>query len=195
MREYDQIAEWYTTVRNPEVGVSDVAAFARELPRHAKVLDLGCGDGIPISRRLAQEGFQLLGLDSSPEMMVRYRVNFPGGSTQCKRIEEAHFAATSFDGVVAWGVVFHLAEAEQITLLRQVSDWLKPGGRFMFTSGGTAGVSEGEMNGVAFRYTSLGANAYRRLLEQVGMCVENDYSDAWDNYVYVTRKDAIQCLS
>ncbi len=190
MREYDQIAEWYTAVRNPKVGVSDVAAFARMLPPRAKVLDLGCGDGIPISQLLAREGFYLLGLDSSPEMIARYRANFPGVSTQCERVEEAHFAADSFEGVVAWGVLFHLAEAEQKAVIRQASEWLKPGGRFLFTSGGTAGMSESEMNGVTFRYVSLGANAYRHLIEQAGMCLEDDYSDAWENYVYVAKKSA-----
>ena len=190
MRKYDQIAEWYTAVRNSEVGVPEVAAFARTLPPRAKVLDLGCGDGVPISQLLAREGFCLWGLDSSPEMITRYRANFPGFSTRCERVEEVNFAAGSFEGVVAWGVLFHLTEAKQKTVIRQVSEWLKPGGRFLFTSGGTAGVSEGEMNGVAFQYVSLGASAYRRLLERAGMRLEDNYSDVWDNYVYMAKKTA-----
>ncbi len=188
MREYDQIAEWYTAVRNLEVGVPDMEVFARMLPPRAKVLDLGCGDGIPISQILAREGLCLSGLDSSPEMIARYRANFPGVSTRCERVEEVDFAVGSFEGVVAWGVLFHLTEAKQKALIRQVSEWLKPGGQFLFTSGGTAGVSESEMNGVTFQYVSLGASAYRHLIEQAGMRLEDDHSDAWDNHVYVAKK-------
>jgi hypothetical protein len=123
-------------------------------------------------------------------MIERYRANFPGVSTRCEPVEEVEFAVGSFEGVVAWGVLFHLAEAAQEVVIRQVSEWLKPGGQFLFTSGGTAGVSESEMNGVTFRYVSLGASAYRHLVEQAGMCLEDDYSDAWDNYVYVAKKNA-----
>lgn len=190
MREYDEIAEWFTATRSPTIGVPDLTALAQTLPPHARVLDLGCGDGIPVSRLLLREGFDLTALDSSPEMVRRYRINFPDVPTQCVRVQDAHFAPASFEAVVAWGVLFHLSETEQATAIRKVSEWVRPGGRFLFTSGDTQGVAESDMNGVAFRYTSLGIGAYRRLLEGAGMRLEHHYADAWGNYVYVAATAA-----
>lgn len=190
MREYDQIAEWYVAARNPEIGVPDLGVFARKLPPRARVLDFGCGDGIPISQLLIREGFDVAALDSSPEMIARYRVNFPSVPTRCERVQEADFAAGSFEAVVAWGVLFHLSEAEQRAVIRKVSDWLRPGGRFLFTSGGVEGTSEGEMNGVTFRYDSLGVSGYRDMIEKTEMRLKADHRDEWDNHVYVAEKAA-----
>lgn len=190
MREYDQIAEWFTRVRNPEIGIPDLVAFVHSLSPHAKILDLGCGDGIPISQYLFREKFDLVGLDSSQEMIRRYRANFPTIPTRCERAQEASFKPGSFDAIVAWGVLFHLSDTEQASLIAKVAGWLKPGGRFLFTSGDVEGVVEGEMNGRSFAYVSLGSSTYRCLLECAGMRVLAAYSDPWENHVYIAQKVA-----
>ena len=188
MREYDEIAEWFTATRSPDVGVPDLAAFARTLPPRARVLDLGCGDGVPVSRLLRERGLDLTAIDSSSAMVERYRARFPEVPTQRVRAQDARFARASFDAVVAWGVLFHLSEEDQAAVIQNVAEWLAPGGRVLFTSGGVRSVSEGEMNGVAFRYVSLGADGYRRLLEQSGMRLDDHHADTWDNHVYVATK-------
>jgi hypothetical protein len=45
------------------------------------------------------------------------------------------------------------------------------------------------MNGVTFRYTSLGVNEYRSLIHRAGMRLEDSRHDAWENFVYIARKD------
>ena len=84
--------------------------------------------------------------------------------------------------------MFHLPKAEQQTVITKVSGWLKPGGRFLFTSGDVEGVRESEMGGVMFRYTSLGSDRYRRLLEESGMTLTSEHRDDWGSYVYIARK-------
>ncbi|HMB92861.1 MAG TPA: class I SAM-dependent methyltransferase [Rhodothermales bacterium] len=190
MREYDQIAEWFTAVRSPEVGIPDLTTFAQFLSPRARILDLGCGDGIPLSQWLLRKGFDLTGLDSSAEMIARYRANFPTVSASCERAQEACFAPRSFEAIVAWGMLFHLSRTDQEAVLEKASGWLKPQGRLLFTAGDLEEVAESEMNGVTFQYTSLGAGAYRRILGSVGMRLEKAYSDAWDNYVYIAVKAA-----
>ena len=190
MHEYDQIAEWFTRVRNPEIGIPDLVAFVQSLSPHAKILDLGCGDGIPISQYLFREKFDLVGLDSSQEMIKRYRANFPTIPTRCERAQEARFMPGSFDAVVAWSVLFHLSDTEQASLIAKVAGWLKPDGRFLFTSGDVEGVAEGEMNGISFAYVSLGSSTYRCLLHGAKMRVLAVYSDPWENHVYIAQKIA-----
>lgn len=73
-------------------------------------------------------------------------------------------------------------------------DWegcrLAEAGRFLFTSGDVKDTTEGEMNGVAFQYTSLGVSGYRDVIERAGMSLEASYHDEWDNYVYIAEKAA-----
>jgi len=190
MREYDQIAEWYTRARNPEVGVCELAALARAIPPRARVLDLGCGDGVPVSQFLIQEGFDVVALDSSPEMIARYRANFPSVSARRDRVQDVRFAPGSFDAVVAWGVLFHLSASEQEAAIERVSAWLKPDGWFLFTSGDVSGVTEGQMKGVTLQYVSLGVGTYRDSLLEAGLLLADEHSDPWGNHVYVARKVA-----
>lgn len=188
MHEYDRIADWYAATRDPAVGLPDLAAFARALPPGARVLDLGCGTGVPVSRALLRSGFELTALDSSREMVARYRAAFPGVPAHHVRAQDAAFAPGAFDAVVAWGVLFHADEAAQRAILLRVGAWLAPGGRLLFTSGGDAGEAEGTMDGVPFRYVSLGVDGYRRQLAEAGLRLERHHADAWDNHVYVAVK-------
>jgi 2-polyprenyl-3-methyl-5-hydroxy-6-metoxy-1,4-benzoquinol methylase len=188
MREDDQIADWYCAVRDPEVGASELAALVRKLSPGARVLDVGCGDGEPVSRLLASSGFEVVGLDSSREMVRRYRARFPEAEARCERVQEARFGAKSFGAVVAWGVLFHLAAAEQEAALVRMAGWLEPGGWLLFTSGAEVGEREGAMEGVAFRYVSLGVEGYRSVLERAGVRLAYHHADAWENYVYAAQK-------
>jgi len=189
MQEYDQIADWYVSTRDAKTGIPALRRFTRNLPASGKILDLGCGDGIPISQFLIREGFDVVAVDSSPEMIARYRRNFPDVPARGERAEQCTFPDGSFVAVVAWGVLFHLSEAEQRTVITKVAGWLKPGGRFLFTSGKARGTREGTMYGVTFRYTSLGVNEYRSLMQRTGLELEDNYHDAWENFVYIARKD------
>jgi SAM-dependent methyltransferase len=185
MREYDRIADWYLGARSCEVGRAEVDALARALPR---VLDLGCGGGLPVSDVLTRAGMEVAGLDSSAQMLARYRRAFPGAEVRHARIQRAKFAPHSFAAVVAWGVLFHLDEAEQQAAIARVGERLRPMGQFLFTSAEGSGVREGEMSGVRFRYVSLGALGYRRALEVAGMRLVRHADDPWSNHVYLACK-------
>ncbi|MGI8784347.1 MAG: class I SAM-dependent DNA methyltransferase [Acidobacteriota bacterium] len=188
MEEYDEIADWYAANRRPEVGVPDVADFARALAPGSKVLDLGCGNGIPISELLVRSGFELFGIDSSEEMIARFQRTCPGAHVQCASIRDSDFFGAVFDGVVAWGVLFHLSPSDQEEAIAKVSRALTPGGRFLFTAGDQEGTVESEMNGVLFRYLSLGAPRYRTLLGEHEFDLLDEHRDAWDNYVFLAQK-------
>ncbi|MGH7566503.1 MAG: GNAT family N-acetyltransferase [Gemmatimonadota bacterium] len=190
MREYDEISDWFAANRSAEVGLPDIADFVRFLPPGSKVLELGCGHGIPISRFLIESGFELFAIDGSQKMVSRFRALFPTAHVQHATIQESDFYDTSFDAVVAWGVFFHLSEDDQERALAKVSAHLAVDGGFLFTAPAEEGATEGTMNEVVFRYLSLGSANYRRLLEESGLALVDEHRDAWDNHVYVARKES-----
>ncbi|MGH7557216.1 MAG: class I SAM-dependent methyltransferase [Gemmatimonadota bacterium] len=188
MQEYDEISDWFAATRSTEAGLPDIADFVRPLRPRSKILELGCGHGIPISRFLIQSGFELFAIDSSVRMISRFRATFPDTRAQRATIQESDFFNTSFDAVVAWGVLLHLTGDEHAGAVAKVSEHLVAGGRFFFTAADEAGTTESTMNEVDFRYFSLGSANYRRLLEENGFVLVDEHRDLWDNYVYVAQK-------
>ncbi|QXD14127.1 class I SAM-dependent methyltransferase [Rhodocaloribacter litoris] len=188
MNEYDRIAGWYAGARGPEAGVPEVTALAAKLEPGARVLDAGCGTGLPLARLLVDRGCAVVGLDASTEMLARFRANVPEAEARLGRVEAVRFAPGTFDAVVAWGVLFHLPPEKQAAALRRVAQWLRPGGWLLFTSGDVAGERRGEMHGRVFRYWSLDEAGYRRLLARNGLCLAEVATDARDNVVYLARR-------
>ena len=86
-RAWDKIAKKYDDRTQQEI--SDIfIEFTRTLPEKGKVLDLGCGTGIPYTKYLADTGFNVTGVDLSDEMVKVASVNIPQGTfTQCSMSE------------------------------------------------------------------------------------------------------------
>lgn len=190
MREYDLIADAYAEDRRDAVGVPEVEAFVAGLPPGARVLDVGCGNGVPLTRALQRLGLDVVGVDSSTRMLERFRENCPGVPHHCGPIQSFELPdERPFDAAIAWGVLFHLPHAEQAQAIARVASLLVPGGRFLFTSGDADGSIEGApMHGVPFRYWSFDVEGYRRLLASHGLVLETVEVDAGRNTYYTATK-------
>lgn len=78
---YDRIAERYLEWRaeqHREGAAPWVSILAERVPSRSKVLDLGCGAGIPVTRMLA-ETFDVTGVDISATQIDLARRNVPTG--------------------------------------------------------------------------------------------------------------------
>jgi SAM-dependent methyltransferase len=196
VHEYDLIAEWYASQRTDATGVPELTALMSSLPPSASVLDVGCGNGLPLTRVLIDQGCEVLGVDSSPNMLARFAVNFPDVPTICAPIQDCDLAGLTFDAAIAWGVMFHLPNSEQVKAIAKVASVLKPGGLFLFTSGDEQGGMDGEpfegepMNGVRFFYYSFTKDGYRDLLREHGLTLEETHLDKGKNMYYLARKTA-----
>ncbi|MFL6463603.1 MAG: class I SAM-dependent methyltransferase [Bryobacteraceae bacterium] len=130
---YEKAAECFMLSRNPQIGAATVREWSKRLLRGASVLDIGCGHGTPISQVLIQEGFVLYGVDASAKMIAAFRTNFPHAFAECSAVEGSDFFGHTFDGVVAWGLLFLLSPAAQAKLIHKVGKVLRNGGQFLFT--------------------------------------------------------------
>ena len=190
MREYDLIAEWYASERVDQTGVPDAIALASSIPRGSFVLDVGCGNGIPITRALLSGGHRVIGLDSSSAMLAHFRHNCPEAFAVRGIVQSCAFGNCVFDAAVAWGVMFHLNPEDAIRAIANVSRILKPGAPFLFTSGDVDDFDgkESKMNGVTFRYFSYSVHSYRRILGEHGFTLVDVHADSGNNTYYVAQR-------
>lgn len=188
------IAEWYASERTNTVGVPEAEALAASLPRGSRILDIGCGNGIPLTKALLAAGQAAVGLDSSVEMLTRFHANCPQTPAVRAIVQHCPFLDETFDAAVAWGVLFHLPQRLQVETIASVSRVLKPRGRFLFTAGdtddGSGSPHVGVMNGVEFHYYSFSVDGYRRILADNGFTLVDHHTDTGDNLYYFARKSS-----
>jgi ubiquinone/menaquinone biosynthesis C-methylase UbiE len=191
VREYDLIAEWYAREGRREAGVREALDLVGALPAGARVLDLGCGNGIPITSVVVAAGCRPIGVDSSSEMLARFLVNCVGTPAVRAVAQRLPFRDDPFEAVVCWGMLFHLPQADQCQAVAEASRVLCSGGVFLFTSGNVdddSGTHVTPMNGVDFHYYSYSAEGYRRILAERGIDLLNLTVDAGQNTYYSARK-------
>ena len=124
-------------------------------------------------------------------MLARFQVNCPGATPVLGRIESYPLEALTFDAAVAWGVLFHLTPDDQVRTIANVSQSLKKGAPFLFTSGDEDGLepTAGTMNGVTFHYYSFSKANYERLLAEHGLTLVDVHRDDGENTYYLANRN------
>jgi SAM-dependent methyltransferase len=168
---YDRLADTYLEWgRQVTVDPRErmLAAFMSRLPDGARVLDLGCGAGLPSTRALAKR-FQVVGVDISPVQLELARRNVPGAEFIEGDITDVEFADSTFDGVAAFYAISHVPREEHRQLFTDVFRWLVPGGLFLATLGASDAPDwTGEWLGEPMFFSSHDADVNRQLLESAG---------------------------
>jgi SAM-dependent methyltransferase len=108
-----------------------VAELAGLLRHGARVVDLGCGAGVPATRELASHGLQVLGVDFSAVQLGRARRLV--AAAQLVQADMAAFSLrpASVDAVVSFYALIHVPVADQRALFPRIRDWLRPDGYFL----------------------------------------------------------------
>lgn len=144
-------------------------AFTDALPG-PKVLDLGCGTGVPMAAALIEGGCAVTGIDGAAAMIDRARRRFPRARWQVADMR--HLPPLGrFDGVIAWHSFFHLPPDDQPAMIARFGALLNPGGAVLFTSGTEHGHAMGQLGGEPLYHGSLDSAAYRDLLARAGLTV------------------------
>ncbi|MBV8207857.1 MAG: class I SAM-dependent methyltransferase [Acidobacteria bacterium] len=165
-----------------------VRRWARLLPQGGTVIDLGCGPGFPITEVLVAEGLSVFGVDAAPSFVEAFRRNLPGVPVMCEAVQESQFFGRTFDGALAWGLMFLLAPDDQRRLIPRIAAVLAPGGRLLFTAPAEPLAWNDAMTGLESR--SLGAEEYRHALSGAGLRVESEYEDEGQNHYFDALKHA-----
>jgi SAM-dependent methyltransferase len=140
----DDIARWdaeaMTFDEPADHGLRDAAVRAawRELllgllpPAPARVADLGCGTGT-LSLLLSEEGYDVTGVDFSPEMIARARRKAPDVEFVEADASAPPLASASYDVVLSRHVLWALPDPA--AALARWEDLLRDGGRLVLVEG------------------------------------------------------------
>ena len=105
-----------------------VTELAGLLKPGARVVDLGCGAGIPATRELAARGLQVLGVDFSAVQLGRARRLVPAARFARADMAGLELRPASADAMVAFYSLIHLPLPDQRALFPRIRGWLRPGG-------------------------------------------------------------------
>ena len=139
-----------------------------------------------MSELLLRDGFTVHAVDASATMIASFRDRFPDVQAECNAVEESDFFGRSFDGVIAWGLIFLLSPATQRLLIGKIARALNTGGKFIFTSPKQECTWPDAITGL--RSISLGYETYREALMAEGLVLVGEDLDEGQNHYYSASK-------
>lgn len=136
---YDRASYEYRGPRQ-SVPIPDYDAWLDDLvprlPRPACVLDLGCGCGLPVAKRLVRT-FDVTGIDISQVQIQRARILVQRAKFILGDMTAVDFPEGCFEAIVALYSLIHVPVEQQEALFGRMRRWLRPGGYLLATVGNT----------------------------------------------------------
>jgi len=146
-----------------------VRELAGLLPAGARVLDLGCGAGIPATRELTAHGLQVLGVDFSAVQLRRARRLVPAASLVQADMTELQLQPASVDAVISFYALIHVPLPDQEALFPRIRGWLRPGGHFLATVGADRWTGTEHYLGATMFWDHADTDTYLRWLGAAGL--------------------------
>ncbi|MEV6283703.1 methyltransferase domain-containing protein [Kribbella sp. NPDC051770] len=175
-RGYDALSERYDKAYDGESKYRGwIDQLTARLDAGSRVLDIGCGSGLPLARELAAAGHAVTGVDISEVQIRRARELVPAAEFIQADAASLDFAAASYDAVVSFYALIHLPLDEQQLLLAKIARWLRPGGWFVCTTGDRpwTGVDDDWLgSGVTMWWSHADADTNRAWITASGLTVE-----------------------
>jgi cyclopropane fatty-acyl-phospholipid synthase-like methyltransferase len=154
-----------------------IAELGSLLVEGARVLDLGCGAGIPAARLLVDAGFLVTGVDVSEVQVARARTLVPESEFVVADMATWEPASGAFDAIVSLYALIHVPLEDQRALLRRMADWLTPGGYVLAIVGHVAWTGVDEYMGAPMFWDHADEASYLAWFQDAGFRVH------WHRYV------------
>jgi len=97
------------------------------LTPRSRVLDAGCGAGVPIAQRLATHA-TVVGVDFADAQLDLAKRHVPTGLWVCADLVALPFADASFDAVCSYYAIIHIPREQHASVLHDLARVLRPRG-------------------------------------------------------------------
>ena len=175
---YDTISEAYrsddgTRDAGTDESTSQYGGWVDELSSllepGSRVLDLGCGNGLPGTRQLVEAGFAVTGIDFSPVQIERARELVPAATFIEADMVTWDCPPGSFDAIVSFYALIHVPIADQRELLPRLWGWLRPQGLILAIVGHQGWRGSEEYLGTPMFWDHADTQTYLRWFKKAGL--------------------------
>jgi len=170
---YNAIADRYLAERTRDSeDVRLLNELIERLPANAKVLDAGCGAGIPISHML-RERFQVTGVDFSEAQVELAKKNVPNAQFLCEDMTKLGFPDNTFAGITSYYAIIHIPREEHQALFMNFYRMLKPGGFALLCLGAEHLIDDIDENylGTRMYWSHYDTDTYLKMLKECGFAI------------------------
>jgi len=166
---YDEIAREYQANRHVFDNVEVLKEFSNYLPKNARILDAGCGAGVPCARLLVQAGFEVVGVDFSSNMLRLARKSVPEATLIKEDMTRLGFRDNSFDGLVALYSIIHVPREMHASLYQSFHRILKSGGIMLICIGSDEWEGEDEYFGTRMFWSEHSLEEALQMVKNAGI--------------------------
>ena len=170
---YNAIANRYLAQRTRDSeDVRLLDDLIERLPANAKVLDAGCGAGIPISQMLS-EHFDVTGVDFSEAQLERAEQHVPRANFICRDMTKLDFPENTYDGICSYYAIIHIPREEHQALLTNFHRMLKPEGFALLCLGAEHSIDDIDENylGTRMYWSHYDTETYLKMLKDCGLSI------------------------
>ncbi|MDZ4185492.1 MAG: class I SAM-dependent methyltransferase [Desulfuromonadales bacterium] len=188
-KKYDKIAQWWHEQhQDSRYGMKQLDMALKFASEGRLALDVGCGAGGRIIRKLEEQGFAVTGLDVSEAMVNLAHRHHPDASFLVQDICTWETDKT-FDFIIAWDSIFHLPLHMHQPVIDKLCTLLKMNGVLIYTFGNATGEHTDRWQEEEFYYSSIGINGNLTALINNGLTVMHLELDQFpENHVYVVAQ-------
>lgn len=171
---YDKISKEYQADRHIFDDRRELEELTGLLPKNAKVLDVGCGAGVPFVRFLVKSGFDVTGVDFSGSMLKLARRNVPEANLIKQDATRLGLRTNSFDGLTSFECIIHVPREKHSSLFQSFHRILKPKGIMLITMGYSEWEATEEYYGVNMFWSHYSPEKSLQIIESAG------FQTVWD---------------
>ncbi|MGV8171694.1 MAG: class I SAM-dependent methyltransferase [Candidatus Woesearchaeota archaeon] len=162
------------------------------LDKHSKILDLGCGIGLPHDKYFVDNNMDLMGIDISEKHIALAKKNVKNA----KYLVGDFFSKDvkgKFDAIVSYFAIFHIPREEHKKLFERINSLLNKNGYILITLG--AEEMKCDVNpdfvGAPMAWSSYSIEKNKKLVQEAGftiiMAIE-DYRTEHHLWIFARKK-------
>lgn len=199
--KYNRIADWWNQKHlESSYGVKPIERAIQYCTNRNNALDVGCGAGGRVIRKLLENGFKVTGLDVSSRMIEIAKLNHPDTDFILDDICNWN-SDNKFDLIVAWDSIFHVEMKHQKEVVQKLLNLLNENGIIVYSFGDTTGdhldlsfrnLENGQFGNLdkdLFGYGSIGINGnLSTIIDNNAKCIHLELDQHPSPHAYLIAK-------
>jgi SAM-dependent methyltransferase len=176
-KQYDLMAQSYNDNRHMFDNTAQLEELGKLVKKGDRILDAGCGSGIPVASYFTGLGCEVTGIDVSGKMIELAEKNVPAGDFTKADMLDVDYPTGHFDLIVSFYCIFHIRKSLQDKVFEKFFAWMKPAGHSYFTLAGKGYTNKAHFEGTIrfgdhlLPYAHFTAGQYRKMLSGDGFDV------------------------